>query len=279
MGSFFISVILYTVFIVNSDSSTARNLNLNFTFQLRKCCPKGSVYRHFLDICSPSLENKVSTLNITLINQQEFNESVTFKITDSQGLDDCPDGFIGTTQEEFSVFNNGSAQVTTKDDILVVDWNDYCIDYVQRTNQSLKSIFLRHCTVDPCWNSELPCIKKCCPLNEILDRDARQCRSPGEKSTYDILTAVTHETGNLWRDESSFTLVYGTGLKCVDDQIRQTTTSWPVVNGNGSFVNFEALIDSDRFTDQYCIDYIDANDTKKVLTTFLTFNFSSKMTS
>ena len=233
------------------------SINQSFTFQLKKCCPNGTVYRHHLDICKSAPEGLMASSLLTISSPEE---TINIELH-SEGLEKCPSGFVGKVSfEEFLIFSNGSVLAEEK----VLNENEYCIDY-NYENGSIKSVFLRFCSPDPCWSE--PCIKKCCPFSMMLDRDTQECKL--SKESIDILEAVTDENGSLLKDaedfDGTFTLIYGTGLKCSENMIKQTTTSWPVVNENGSYINFEALVDVDRVTDDYCIDLIDSSDTIKVI--------------
>lgn len=230
--------------------------NQSFTFQLKKCCPNGTVYRHHLDVCKSSPDGLLSTSFLKISSPEE---TINIELV-SDGLAKCPEGFIGTTShQEFLIFSNGSVQAEEG----MLNEEEYCIDY-QYDNGTIKSVFLRFCSPDPCLSK--PCIKKCCPFNTKLDSDTLECKSSPEE--VDILKAVTDENGRLLRESDdfneTFSLMYGTGLKCEENRIKQTTTSWPVVNENGSYINFEALIDVDRVTDHYCVDYVDSNEMTKV---------------
>ncbi|EFX83091.1 hypothetical protein DAPPUDRAFT_240561 [Daphnia pulex] len=225
-----------TVLEIQGNSSTRQEILFD---EKIRCCKSGTTYLKGLDQCVP---NYVSTL---------YNESFpNYSFEDpSDGLTDCPDGYVSHSTEDFQLDN---------DTLLVgekrLESNEFCINRVEEENYSTSpgKFVARYCVPDPCGESG--CIRKCCPPGMAMVMKYYHDLSPisiCEPHPVPFNLSLLRNSKNESIDANSFSIRGGLGIKC-GKLPRDTIFDFSIRPDGQIVLHLENL--PDEKTDQYCID-------------------------
>ena len=226
----------------------ARALAAGRQIPVTKCCSDDTFYTLGFDQCKRA-EGKVDSwppVVYSALSSRPIEVTADdFSLTTA--LDDCPAGQIDVSTTQFRFFSDGSLRL---DDGRRFKAGEFCLNQI-----SVPVTFAaRFCIPDPCNETALGCLRKCCPNKMAVNNTDRFCHPtslPFEVEFHD-------ENGqSVQMSPSSYIIRDGVVPKCNNDGYNLLSEQYGDVfyilpNGH---IYMPIYPENDRDTQDYCIDY------------------------
>ena len=149
-------------------------LAVNNSIPLTKCCLDNQAYVAELDLCR-EWKGQVQSQKLigpTVHTVGRNAESVRMETKDfavKHELTRCPAGYVGTSSNNFTFYEDGSAFSFTEQ--MIFKPEEFCLQESYPNGR----LVARYCIPDSCHLTET-CIRKCCPLQMAFDIPSMSCR-------------------------------------------------------------------------------------------------------
>ena len=226
----------------------ARALAAGRKIPVTKCCSDDTFYTLGFDQCKRA-EGKVDSWPPVVYSALSSRpiEVTADDLSLTTALDDCPAGQIDVSTTQFRFFSDGSLRL---DDGRRFKAGEFCLNQI-----SVPVTFAaRFCIPDPCNETALGCLRKCCPNKMAVNNTDRFCHPtslPFEVEFHD-------ENGqSVQMSPSSYIIRDGVVPKCNNDGYNLLSEQYGDVfyilpNGH---IYMPIYPENDRDTQDYCIDY------------------------